>query len=286
MRERDSAAKIACRIVLSAMVAVLTTVNIPWHSLAKEGLQGAGSEGPDNTSSLVIMQDNQANDNAGLHVVAGDEGVHDDGRGNDVQGDGCRLSGVSGAITLDTGPMKASTGGSIGGIGLGTTVYYGRYFQIPVVGSPLKSRLSEYATKRDDGLWEMDDDLYAKKGSTYYRMAPVAWRVIADEGDTLLLLSDSVLDSRAYSGGLWDACDLRAWLNDFFINTAFTEEERAYIPISNNSFLYRTYDDWRTGTQSQYAISSEQVFLLDRSDIQAGLLDSTGVSPIARVFLR
>ena len=61
---------------------------------------------------------------------------------------------------------------------------------------------------------------------------PIEWYVLdyrEDEGRALLL-SRYVLDAVSFNGKAgqvtWEECALRAWLNDEFLNTAFTEEER------------------------------------------------------------
>ena len=55
-----------------------------------------------------------------------------------------------------------------------------------------------------------------------------------EEDGELLLLSKYCLDSRAYNRKadvslVWENSDYRAWLNDDFYNTAFSEEEKALI---------------------------------------------------------
>lgn len=64
---------------------------------------------------------------------------------------------------------------------------------------------------------------------------PIEWYVLdyrEDEGRALLL-SRNVLDAVSFNGKAgqvtWEECALRAWLNDEFLNTAFTEEEKALI---------------------------------------------------------
>ena len=62
---------------------------------------------------------------------------------------------------------------------------------------------------------------------------PITWRVLAVEGDRTLLVAVNALDCRPYSawgeGNAWESSDLRAWLHGAFMETAFTEEERAQV---------------------------------------------------------
>lgn len=62
----------------------------------------------------------------------------------------------------------------------------------------------------------------------------IEWTVLAKEGDRLLVVSKYALDcqrfSTEYEDITWETSPLRGWLNDTFLNTAFSAEERARIP--------------------------------------------------------
>lgn len=62
---------------------------------------------------------------------------------------------------------------------------------------------------------------------------PIEWQVLDREGDNALLLSRSCLDVREYNRTqedcTWETCLLRGWLNDGFINRAFSAEEQTAI---------------------------------------------------------
>lgn len=110
----------------------------------------------------------------------------------------------------------------------------------------------------------------------YFRYEPIKWRVLQNEGDSLLLLADSVLDCQQYerSDGkiTWSTCNLRLWLNGYspfniyegynFLTAAFDENERNAIVSSqlanpNNPFH---------GT-SGGANTSDKVFLLSVPEV-------------------
>ena len=61
----------------------------------------------------------------------------------------------------------------------------------------------------------------------------IEWVVIDRDGDRILLMRRYVLDcvpyNRDYADVTWETCTLRAWLNDDFINAAFSEGERGQI---------------------------------------------------------
>lgn len=61
----------------------------------------------------------------------------------------------------------------------------------------------------------------------------IEWLVIDKNDDTALLLSKKILDCKNYNEEntevTWENSDLRKWLNDEFINTAFTSEEQKLL---------------------------------------------------------
>jgi len=65
----------------------------------------------------------------------------------------------------------------------------------------------------------------------------IEWLVLAKEGNRLLIISRYGLDCQQYdiskTSATWETCSLRNWLNDTFLCTAFSEEERAMIPTIN-----------------------------------------------------
>ena len=62
---------------------------------------------------------------------------------------------------------------------------------------------------------------------------PIEWKVLAKEGNRILLLSKYALDFQkidgSFGGYTWETCTLREWLNDAFFTDAFSEEEQKKI---------------------------------------------------------
>ena len=62
---------------------------------------------------------------------------------------------------------------------------------------------------------------------------PIKWRVLSVNGNDAFLLADQNLDAKPYNEEYtdvtWATCTLRTWLNDTFLNTAFTSAEQAAI---------------------------------------------------------
>lgn len=62
---------------------------------------------------------------------------------------------------------------------------------------------------------------------------PIAWQVLAVEYGRMLLISQETLDCMPYNTSktdvTWETCTLRQWLNNNFMNSAFTPEEQSTI---------------------------------------------------------
>ena len=73
---------------------------------------------------------------------------------------------------------------------------------------------------------------------------PIEWLVLDRNGDHALLLSRYSLDVHAFYPEhvdiTWEKGTLRAWLNDDFLNRAFTAEEQAAILLTSLDNSSRT----------------------------------------------
>ena len=62
---------------------------------------------------------------------------------------------------------------------------------------------------------------------------PIKWRVLSVNGNDVFLLADQNLDAKPYNQErtdvTWATCTLRTWLNDTFLNSAFTSAEQNAI---------------------------------------------------------
>ena len=97
---------------------------------------------------------------------------------------------------------------------------------------------------------------------------PIDWMVLEVQEGKCLLLSKYGLDVLPYNskkkGVSWENCSLRKWLNNDFLYTAFTAEERSAILLTNvdNSSPHR-FSDWKSegGPNTQdyiYLLSVEE----------------------------
>ena len=61
----------------------------------------------------------------------------------------------------------------------------------------------------------------------------IEWRVLDRQGNRLLIICEKGIDSQQYNDDekpvTWETCSLRAWLNETFINEAFSAKEQMLI---------------------------------------------------------
>ena len=137
-----------------------------------------------------------------------------------------------------------------------------------------------------------DDESQPMPGATYYfKLEPIEWKVMVDdkENDTVKLVSKKYLDTHVWlseenvrdkhSGNTynnvaegvpentpansWRYSEMRAWLNDGFLNTAFTKDEQKsiYLFANKNTIDYRENDS--------STIVNDYIAVGDRSDYDA-----------------
>ena len=89
----------------------------------------------------------------------------------------------------------------------------------------------------------------------------IEWLVLDKKGNNALLISKYALDCKAYNTNnmavTWETCSLRTWLNNDFVNSAFSEDESAIIPTVTVSAGENTRYNTNSGNATQ-----DKVFLL------------------------
>lgn len=108
--------------------------------------------------------------------------------------------------------------------------------------------LKEEKSEETEAVGITNNASAVKQGSiirfgTYPQMAsgkdktPIEWRVLTRNGNKAFVISRYGLDARAYHDEFefitWENCTLRTWLNNDFINTAFSADERKAILTTN-----------------------------------------------------
>ena len=104
------------------------------------------------------------------------------------------------------------------------------------------------------GTYEQDNDTSNGKEN-------IKWRVLAKGNNRILVISDKALDCQPYNTSLsdvtWENCTLRKWLNNDFVNNAFSDDEKAMIPTVTVSADKNPRYDTDPGNATH-----DQVFLL------------------------
>ncbi len=80
---------------------------------------------------------------------------------------------------------------------------------------------------------------YEQDNNTSNGKEDVEWIVLAKENEKALVISKYALDCQRYNtsraGVIWENCSLRKWMNETFLNKAFSAEEQAQISSANVS---------------------------------------------------
>ena len=94
----------------------------------------------------------------------------------------------------------------------------------------------------------------------------IEWLVLAKEGTKILVISKEALDCKPYNTSYtdvtWETCTLRKWLNNDFINAAFSADERTMIPTVTVSADKNPDFSTNPGNATQ-----DQVFLLSITEV-------------------
>ena len=82
------------------------------------------------------------------------------------------------------------------------------------------------------GAYEQDNDTSNGK-------EPIEWLVLERDGNKILVISKYALDVQPYNTErekvTWETCTLRTWLNETFLNEAFSEAEQTIIQTTEVS---------------------------------------------------
>ena len=76
---------------------------------------------------------------------------------------------------------------------------------------------------------------YEQDNNTANGKEDIEWLVLAEENGCLFVISRYALDCKPYNAQsadiTWETCTLRRWLNNDFLNAAFSSAEQAMIPV-------------------------------------------------------
>ena len=106
---------------------------------------------------------------------------------------------------------------------------------------------------------------YEQDGYTSNGNEDIKWLVLEVKDGKMLVISKYALDCKPYNTSYadvtWESCTLRTWLNNDFINTAFSSVEKSMIP----EVTVATEENWLYGTDSGNT-TQDRVFLLSLAE--------------------
>ena len=102
---------------------------------------------------------------------------------------------------------------------------------------------------------------------------PIEWRVLEASNNKALLITKDAIDYKPYNNNFvaitWEECSLRQWLNNEFINQAFSKEEQNEIILTNISNPNNPKYGTRGGNNTQ-----DKIFLLSIDETQKYFKDN------------
>lgn len=107
---------------------------------------------------------------------------------------------------------------------------------------------------------------YEQDGNTSNGKEKTEWLVLDKQGDQILVVSRYGLDCKPYEKHYedvtWETCNIRKWLNEDFLNAAFSAEEQAFIP--STTVLADKNPDWDTNPGND---TQDKIFLLSIPEV-------------------
>lgn len=99
---------------------------------------------------------------------------------------------------------------------------------------------------------------------------PIEWIVLAREGNKALIISRYALDAQPYhtiyGDVTWETCSLRTWLNEDFLNTAFTaDQQAAIVPVTVDNGPTQGNKNWSADGGRNI---EDKVFLLSYAEAE------------------
>ena len=101
-----------------------------------------------------------------------------------------------------------------------------------------------------------------------YENEKIDWYVLEKTEDRVFVISQYFVDVQCYDEepirgrqAYWDGCSLRTWLNDTFLNEAFTEAEKSRIPTVE----VKTHEGY-VWTDKMYLTTEDRVYLLSSEE--------------------
>lgn len=181
------------------------------------------------------------------------------------------------SVTL-SGPVVDAEKGKI----VWDCVYFGNYWQGKYIPQPE----NQPAQGEDDVVHEDSDGTkyLVREDKTCYKYEPIKWRVlsVSEDGKDAFLMADKNLDAQHYHTSYsdtvtWENASVRAWLNEDFLDQAFTDGEKAGI-IRTEIANKKSPEYVKEENEEDEAPTTDYIYLLSREEVTSrayGFADNT-----------
>ena len=177
----------------------------------------------------------------------------------------------------------------------GSKVTFVSYPQSKVTSSSMVSTLNSKASgwTESNGMWYADVENGSNKyrgvrtsangTATWFVYEPITWTIVSKDtaNNQVLILCDMVIDAQKYGNNTSGAHDnsyenstIRAWLNNEFIKTAFSDLQKDVVLTTTVSNSDKAIADYNSPTGNPYlsADTEDKIFLLSKSEIKNGVV--------------
>ena len=146
----------------------------------------------------------------------------------------------------------------------------GEYPQTQVTDENLIDNLDRVIDKDEQGYYVYNNEKYAKKGYYYYKVEPIQWRYLSKKNGQTLVVSEYSLDEHvwnetahkdAYMNNYAES-DVRKWLNNEFLSTAFLDDSLIETTAVDNSVASTGYESKPYVCET----TNDKVFLLSYAE--------------------
>ena len=143
-------------------------------------------------------------------------------------------------------------------------------------------------TGSSTGSSNQDDNGYTTESVYWFKYEPIKWRILSEKNGEALILCEMIIDSQEYYSSTnsrtingqtvyannYAESNIRAWLNDTFYNTAFTDLQKQLVVMTtvNNSAMSTNPNNNATafdkGTNTYACADTEDyIFLLSEQEV-------------------
>lgn len=174
------------------------------------------------------------------------------------------------AVTLSNPVIEAEKGHVVW-----DCIYFGNYWQQKYIPQP-----GNKPEEGEDDVVHIDDDgtkYIVRADKSCYKYEPIKWRVlsVSEDGTDAFLMADKTLDGKAFHSNYsetvtkdtvtWEISDVREWLNETFMETAFSEEEQNAIVATEIENL--SYSSYYGGDLEDCAPTEDRIYLPSLDDM-------------------